>query len=908
MNPKSESQQRFVESLAWLARGLVFCLLLAAPWPYGMAEWASQIWLVPVVSTILLIALIVAVKQRISVGNPVVWSFAAILLVGLIQIIPLPEPLWALLSPSAGFQAEVNKLANEFKTDAAPESDNTLQIATTLTGSRTISIYPAQTRTTLCILAMGLAMLISTSLLFRDKHTLFALYCVMLLSGLAVALLGIYQAIVAGDWTFLKVPKATSFGTFYSRNSAPQFLACSFAAVVGLLAMYRHQKGKQQDKRYQLVYPSVNMAAKVRRRIDDFVTDSDPFSIVCLLVLALLFISVLTANSRGGILAFMASGLVVGLVYTLGKQVSFTATLGVVALIVGAAVFLPLFGLDELIGARLDTISAEAYKLDNARLELWKMAASQASFWGLGSGLGTFHFAVLPTYEKPQTTWFYHAENIYVELASNAGVVTLLFALVGLIWLLQQLLTDRTHAISAKAARFACLFSILAVGLQNMVDFSLILPAVFLPLATLVGAFLGSRGDGATSNKRQRGNKRTQAHADNGFSPTQPSTREGNIDYPQRKPGQPAGARHISPPTWRPLGLVSSLVLITVSTLLGYRNLAAFAYAEQLPRESEGVDVAELPAWIADVEQSRWADFPETQLQLGRWRQQLSQQQLESSRRWPADVNPGMRNALSRPEFFSAVFHGTTDSQLLELKTFIVGEVTSLNDLRDSQDNMRIAIAACPYDWRGNWGLMRADVGDMSDRQRRENYARVLLTCRNNQPVMQSAATHALMAGQTAAGLRFWRDMLPVSPPARSQILFLLDRFLTIEQLVGILPESWMQRLEMAQALQQRGSLVAAEAVLATVDLDEAFSQASLPTEWPLIAWGAALNEDTALEIDAWKEAVLDQPQQHAHGYSLALAYQKAGLRGEALQAIEAVLERAPSNTEYQALKAQLQQ
>ena len=110
----------------------------------------------------------------------------------------------------------------------------------------------------------------------------------------------------------------------------------------------------------------------------------------------------------------------------------------------------------------------------------------------------------------------------------------------------------------------------------------------------------------------------------------------------------------------------------------------------------------------------------------------------------------------------------------------------------------------------------------------------------------------------------------------------------------------------MAQALQQRGLPEESQAVLSTVDLDEAYSQATTAYDWPLIAWGAAQKDDTGLEIDAWIEARLDAPQNHAHSYSLALAYEKIGNTAEALAAIEAALERAPSNLTYQALKEKL--
>ena len=236
------------------------------------------------------------------------------------------------------------------ETQADAERRTTLDTDTA--ASRTLSIDPLQTRATVCVLAMGLAMLLSSIILFRDRQSVSFLLGTLALSGLAIALAGIYQAVTAGDWTLINVPKRTSFATFYSRNSAPQFLACCFAATAGLLGLYRANKSKQRlDKRYQIIYPSVNIAARLRRRIEDFSTEVDPLSFVLLFVMVLLFASVLIANSRGGILAFFASGLAVVLVYALGKQASFSSIIAVLLLVVGSGLFLSLYGLDELVGA-----------------------------------------------------------------------------------------------------------------------------------------------------------------------------------------------------------------------------------------------------------------------------------------------------------------------------------------------------------------------------------------------------------------------------------------------------------------------------------------------------------------------------------------------------------------------------
>ncbi len=110
--------QLLTEVLAWIARGLILGLLFVAPWPYAMAKWSSQVWLIPVVGAILLLASLVALSRRQSVGNPLVWSLSAVLAIGLLQVAPLPEPLWKLVAPLAGFEQQVAQLTNEFKESA----------------------------------------------------------------------------------------------------------------------------------------------------------------------------------------------------------------------------------------------------------------------------------------------------------------------------------------------------------------------------------------------------------------------------------------------------------------------------------------------------------------------------------------------------------------------------------------------------------------------------------------------------------------------------------------------------------------------------------------------------------------------------------------------------------------------
>lgn len=936
-SPSHDRKPVVNETIAWVARGLTCLLLLFAPWPYAMAEWSSQVWLVPWVGAILLLASVVALVGRLSVGNPLTWSLIFVLTVGFIQITPIPESLWNRLAFGAGFEQELQQLTTEFgmppqELPATPGSDAT-QLATDEVGNfppaRTLSIHPLQTRATLCVMAMGLAMLVASTILFRDRLGVAMLLGVMAISGVAISLAGIYQVIVPGDWVILpELPKVSSFATFFSRNSAPQFLACTFAATGGLMALYRTQVKKQRrDKRYQIVYPSVNIAARLRRRAEDFFSEADLYSILLLVALVLQAVGVLVANSRGGILAFGASVAIVLLIYSFGRQVNVSVTLAVMAMIIGVALFLSFYGLDESIGRRLETISREAYQLDNARLELWRMALSQPTIWLLGSGLGTFHFAILPEYAQPLSTWFYHSENIYIELASNAGLVTLLIALTGLLWLLWQLLSRVSHSNTERATRLACLFGVLAVGLHNMVDFSLMLPAIFLPVSCLCGAYLGTRQNANEKNRRSRRSTRsTHKSLASREGEIRSVTVSAQVKQLDRDDIELGNAPSPGEPLWSPLALVVCLLIISAAVMAGYRPLAAFAFAEKLhaadslekevdPARVTFTDDAKeaqqridrLVQSIEESSQARGARFPEARMQIGRWRQELASEQLENSPNWPEEMSLAMRRSLASPEFFTTALHEMQDPELASLSEFVEQESAVLANLAASNIDMQSALAACPLDWRASWGWLRSDLGESSDLQRRRNYARLLLTCRCNLRVLQAAGTHALMTGQVTAGQRIWQQLLPVSGLARNKVVRLTGRFLSIPQLIAILPENPLLKIEMAKAaenLPEGGE--AGKSIVQTIDLQEAFATARYASDWPQVAWCANRQGNLEGEISAWRNAVADDLLNEKMNFALAQVLEKAGRFEEALEQVEIALEKAPDNAAYLALKNEL--
>ena len=72
---------------------------------------------------------------------------------------------------------------------------------------------------------------------------------------------------------------------------------------------------------------------------------------------------------------------------------------------------------------RMDSVNQEAYLLNNGRIDVWRMILSAPSCWIPGCGLGNFHLAILPTYRQGPSAWFYHAENVYIELLAEFGLL-----------------------------------------------------------------------------------------------------------------------------------------------------------------------------------------------------------------------------------------------------------------------------------------------------------------------------------------------------------------------------------------------------------------------------------------------------------------------------------------------------
>ena len=169
------------------------------------------------------------------------------------------------------------------------------------------------------------------------------------------------------------------------------------------------------------------------------------------------------------------------------------------------------FQIDDKVYARLESLSEIDLEseLREGRAYIWSIAWKAMTFYGwLGSGLGTFHFAYLPFQEPSSQGWYYHAESLYAQCGVELGFIgvsALLLAVILLIMGLQRPVANENWGI-AFPSKLAGVYLVISQSLHSFVDFAIILPALFVPAAVLIGSVLGAlrKAEIAPVRKRSR--------------------------------------------------------------------------------------------------------------------------------------------------------------------------------------------------------------------------------------------------------------------------------------------------------------------------------------------------------------------------------------------------------------------
>jgi len=422
-----------------------FALLVWLPLPLGSNRaWAWH--LLELASfTLVIVWLVLFLKDRVQTSTALknsqwlLGSLLAFAAVMLLQLLPLPSGLIALLRP-------VN-----------PE----LEPSQWLQLSVDVHITWIHLRTTLAY--TGLAFL--TLSLINSQHRLRLLALTLLVSGVGQAIYGSLMTLSGIEYGFL-VKKTSYFdvatGTFVNRNHLANYLILCLSMGTGLLLadLYQKSAGDWRERGRRLLTSLLGNKARVR------------------VGLALMVIALVLTRSRMGNTAFFLSLLASGFIWlwltrriTRGSIILLLSLVLIDSLIVGAW-----FGFDKVI-ERVEGSAFSKETRDEVNRDSLPLIKDHLL---LGAGAGSF-YGVFPQYRQQDIPLNYnHAHNDYAQMLAEHGLLGVLPLLCFIFACLKNVIATMRErkTLLFQAMAFAPMMSVFALILHSTVEFNLQIPAL----------------------------------------------------------------------------------------------------------------------------------------------------------------------------------------------------------------------------------------------------------------------------------------------------------------------------------------------------------------------------------------------------------------------------------------------
>ena len=380
-----------------------------------------------------------------------------------VQLIPLPAAAVDLLNPGA--RAFLLNYDMRFAAEALGQEGPSL-----LDAPRTLSIQAGRTAIALALLVALSTLLIGLARGFTRTGVLRVVQG-LLGFGVALAVFAVIQdAFILSDRLFdAKVygfwkPRGYGaiFGPFINRNHYAGWMLLVIPLGLGYVAALAERglaevRPNWRDRMLWLGSPSAGQLLLVT---------------FCVVVMAL---SLVMTRSRSG-LAGLAVAMVLGTTFAMRAQRSRRRQVAAAGVFfaVGAAV-LWWGGLDIAI-ARMGMVSKEI----GGRLGIWRDTLRMiADYPWTGTGMNTFGFASL-VYQSatPLSEHYKEAHNEYLQVAAEGGLLVGVPVLLSL-WWLSGLIVERLNDPNRLRywLRAGAVTSLLAIGVQSLVEFSLQMPA-----------------------------------------------------------------------------------------------------------------------------------------------------------------------------------------------------------------------------------------------------------------------------------------------------------------------------------------------------------------------------------------------------------------------------------------------
>ena len=391
------------------------------------------------------------------------WVFLGGIFLVLFQIFPLPADFIAQLSPNAQSLLPLWSVADDAEANFGSWN--------------TISMYPGMTIQRLALLvAYGLTFVVVVQRV-QSLADVKKLLTWIALATVGMAILGLAQYLTANGkflWTYEHPQREARFvqGPFSNRNHFVHLLALGIGPLVWCFVnRMKIYDRKQSHPRGQNVF-----------RLRNKPLESPVFTVIIGIAVGIVGFTAILATSRGGTLALAAALAIIGIIYGWAKILDRRHAISLLVFsLIGIAVF-AIHGAEQ-IGDRWDKVqemSLDSIESGRLRMELWKAnsnAFMQSPWFGHGVGAHREYYKMfLPDI---YTVEFTHAENGYLQIASETGLAGLAFLgiAVGLCLFWCVVALGRQKELTEVACVGAVAAALMASAVHSLVDFVWSIPA-----------------------------------------------------------------------------------------------------------------------------------------------------------------------------------------------------------------------------------------------------------------------------------------------------------------------------------------------------------------------------------------------------------------------------------------------
>lgn len=441
-------------------------LFIWLPLPLGSnRQWAvslMEVWVIGISATWLCLAFVnkVQFEDVFKKSKWVLICLALFLAWQLIQLMPLPSPLLALISPQS------------LELHGADAEGVSISVNKVLGISHLLES-----------MSYGLIFCLTLVLLNTTRRIkIFAMAIVF--SGLFQALYGSFMTLSGSESIFF-MDKVSSLGaasgTFVNRNHLAGYLEMTLAIGIGLMLATLSRRPSHSFRDWLRSFVGTLLSSKARLRI----------------MLAIMVIALVLTRSRMGNTAFFTSLAIAGVIGLVGlwwltrqgkisrfamKPISilFVSLIAIDLFIVGAW-----FGIDKVKDRIENTSFATEIRdeVDINTIDHWR------DFTLTGSGGGTFA-EVFPHYKSALFPGYIdHAHNDYLELGSEYGIIGIVLLGVAVLLSLSQAIQSQfiRRSYFMRGIGFASSMGIVAILVHSTVDFNLHIPSNAALFIVLLG-------------------------------------------------------------------------------------------------------------------------------------------------------------------------------------------------------------------------------------------------------------------------------------------------------------------------------------------------------------------------------------------------------------------------------------